>query len=188
MGWATDRTAMQVGWNTREADFTAKTNALRGDQIDARIAQMRAQARRSSRQDSRSDGLAPGSVSSICTQGRPSGSIASRPPRATAPRKLACSNARRVSRSSRCASPAGPTTQESHKRSGAWPASSSRPAKAKPSMAELSCGGTEIGETTSSARMRSSACIGETASRSRTGCTSWARKALTWAAESACGS
>jgi len=43
MGWATDRTAMQVDWNTREADFTAKTNALRGDQIDARIAQMRAQ-------------------------------------------------------------------------------------------------------------------------------------------------
>lgn len=43
MGWLRDQTALQQYWNTTEASFTEKMNGLRGNQIDARIGQMRAE-------------------------------------------------------------------------------------------------------------------------------------------------
>lgn len=43
MGWTKARTDLQVGWNTTEAQFAQQINGLKGDQIDARIAQMRTQ-------------------------------------------------------------------------------------------------------------------------------------------------
>ena len=69
-----------------------------------------------------------------------------------------------------------------------WPATSSVPRKAKPSMAELSCGGTLTGETTSSASTRPSACITGTRCTPVTGATSRARNAFTASAGRACGS
>ncbi len=59
---------------------------------------------------------------------------------------------------------------------------------AKPSIAELSCGGTLMGETRSAASTRPSASNTATDSVSRTGSTSRARKSLTASADSACGS
>jgi hypothetical protein len=62
------------------------------------------------------------------------------------------------------------------------------PSKAKPSIAELSCGGTLIGETTSCASTRSSAAKMLTVSVCLTGSTSFARNAFTSLARRACGS
>ena len=55
-------------------------------------------------------------------------------------------------------------------------------------MAELSCGGTLMGEMMSSASTRPSASNTPTVSKPVTGVTRRARKSLTWAALSACGS
>ena len=68
------------------------------------------------------------------------------------------------------------------------PVRSCAPSKAKPSMAELSCGGTLIGEITSRASTRSSAAKMATSSTAVTGSTSRARNRFTSAARKACGS
>ena len=64
----------------------------------------------------------------------------------------------------------------------------SAPAKAKPSMAELSCGGTLIGETTSCASTRPSAACSGTVSACCTGATNSAKNSFTLSAGSAAGS
>ena len=76
-----------------------------------------------------------------------------------------------------------PTTFRLNGALPSWP-----PSKAKPSMAELSCGGTLMGEMTSSASTRPRASNTPTASVSLTGVTSRLRNSWTWAALSACGS
>ena len=68
------------------------------------------------------------------------------------------------------------------------PARRALPSKAKPSMAELSCGGTLMGETRSSASIRPRASNTPTRSVAVTGSTRRARKALTLAAGRALGS
>ena len=69
-----------------------------------------------------------------------------------------------------------------------WPGWRRAPSKAKPSMAELSCGGTLMGETTSCASTRPSAANTPTVSVSLTGWTRRARNSLTLAAGRALGS
>ena len=69
-----------------------------------------------------------------------------------------------------------------------WPGTSCAPSKAKPSMAELSCGGTLMGETMSSASTRPRASNKGTRSVWVTGATNSARKAFTASAGRACGS
>ena len=69
-----------------------------------------------------------------------------------------------------------------------WPGTSCAPSNAKPSMAELSCGGTLMGETMSSASTRPSAPNNGTRSVCVTGSTKRSRNAFTASADNACGS